>query len=89
MPWHFVDVRSILPRGAPARYDAERPRVINSPAAAPAKGTTFYGNTNDGAYVCRKEAEGDGWHAAIDRLMDSWWESTRRLLIVAFAARQL
>lgn len=28
------------------------------------KGSKFYGTTKNGAYVCRKEAEGGGWHAA-------------------------
>jgi len=28
------------------------------------KGSKYYGNTKNGAYVCRKEAEVGGWHAA-------------------------
>ena len=28
------------------------------------KGTRYYGKTQHGAYVCRKEAEAGGWHAA-------------------------
>ena len=36
----------------------------NSKGVFHVKGTKFYGNTNDGAYVCRKEAEDGGWHAA-------------------------